>query len=56
MRTTPSSPVDAIIGSVRILIAEDNPYLRKLVRNLLVNVGVKNIDEVEDGLAAFEAI
>jgi two-component system, chemotaxis family, chemotaxis protein CheY len=55
MRTTPSSPVDAIIGSVRVLIAEDNSYLRKLVRNLLVNVGVKNIDEVEDGLAAFEA-
>jgi two-component system chemotaxis response regulator CheY len=56
MRTTIASPVDAITGSIRVLIAEDNPYLRKLIRNLLVNVGIKNIDEVTDGLAGFEAI
>jgi two-component system chemotaxis response regulator CheY len=56
MRNTLASPVDAITGSIRVLIAEDNPYLRKLIRNLLVNVGIKNIDEVTDGLAGFEAI
>jgi two-component system chemotaxis response regulator CheY len=56
MRTTLASPVDAITSSIRVLIAEDNPYLRKLIRNLLVNVGIKNIDEVMDGLAGFEAI
>ena len=41
---------------MRVLIAEDNQYLRKLIRNLLVNVGIKRIDEVTDGLAGFEAI
>jgi two-component system, chemotaxis family, chemotaxis protein CheY len=56
MRTTPSSPVEAITGSIRVLIAQDNSYWRKLIRNLLVNVGVKSIDEVTDGLAAFDAI
>ena len=56
MRNTLSSPIDAITGSLRVLIAEDNQYLRKLIRNLLVNVGVKKIDEVVDGLAGFEAI
>jgi CheY-like chemotaxis protein len=56
MRTPLVSPVDAITSSIRMLIAEDNPYLRKLIRNLLVNVGIKNIDEVTDGLAGFEAI
>jgi CheY-like chemotaxis protein len=56
MRTTLSSPVEAITSSVRVLIAEDNQYLRKLIRNLLVNVGIKKIDEVTDGLAGFEAI
>jgi two-component system, chemotaxis family, chemotaxis protein CheY len=56
MRTTLPGPVDAITGSIRVLIAEDNQYLRKLIRNLLVNVGIKNIDEVADGLAAFGAI
>jgi two-component system chemotaxis response regulator CheY len=56
MPTTLSSPFDEITGSIRVLIAEDNQYLRKLIRNLLVNVGIKRIDEVVDGLAGFEAI
>src|SRR5580704_14779987 len=56
MRTTLTSPFDAITGSIRVLIAEDNQYLRKLIRNLLVNVGIKRIDEAVDGLAGFEAI
>jgi PleD family two-component response regulator len=56
MRTSAASQMEAITGSLRVLIAEDNQYLRKLMRNLLVNVGIKNIDEVVDGLAGFEAI
>jgi two-component system chemotaxis response regulator CheY len=56
MPTTLSSSFDEITGSIRVLIAEDNQYLRKLIRNLLVNVGIKRIDEVVDGLAGFEAI
>ena len=56
MRTTLTSPFDEITGSIRVLIAEDNQYLRKLIRNLLVNVGIKRIDEAVDGLAGFEAI
>ena len=56
MRKTLTSPVEALTGSIRVLIAEDNQYLRKLLRNLLVNVGIKKIDEVGDGIAGFEAI
>jgi CheY-like chemotaxis protein len=56
MRANLTSPVEAITSSVRVLIAEDNQYLRKLIRNLLINVGIKRIDEVNDGLAGFEAI
>jgi len=56
MRNTSSRPVAAIAGSIRVLIAEDNPHVRKLIRNLLVNAGIKKTDEVTDGLAAFEAI
>jgi CheY-like chemotaxis protein len=56
MRTNLTSPVEALTSSVRVLIAEDNQYLRKLIRNLLINVGIKRIDEVGDGLAGFEAI
>jgi two-component system chemotaxis response regulator CheY len=56
MRTTLPSRAEAITRSIRVLIAEDNQYLRKLIRNLLVNVGIKKIDEVGNGLAGFEAI
>ncbi len=56
MRASRASQIEAIIGSIRVLIVEDNQYLRKLVRNLLVNIGVKKIDEVDDGLAGFEII
>jgi DNA-binding response OmpR family regulator len=56
MRTSLTSPIDALTGSIRVLICEENQYLRKLMRNLLVNVGIKSIEEVIDGLAGFEAI
>jgi len=56
MRAAAARQVEAITGSIRVLIVEDNPYLRKLVRNLLVNIGVKQIDEVEEALAVVEAI
>ncbi|HEY4404815.1 MAG TPA: response regulator [Xanthobacteraceae bacterium] len=56
MRTTSATPVEALTGSIRVLVAADSQYLRKLIRNLLVNVGIKRIDEVGDGLAGFEAI
>jgi DNA-binding response OmpR family regulator len=56
MRRAPTNPVEAITGSIRVLIAADNQYWRKLIRNLLVNVGIQRIDEVVDGLAGFEAI
>ena len=56
MRANLTGPVEAITSSVRVLIAEDNQYVRKLIRNLLINVGIKRIDEDNDGLARFEAI
>ena len=56
MRTSRARQVEAVIGSIRVLIVEDNQYLRKLVRNLLVNIGVKQIDEVDEALAVLEAI
>ena len=56
MQVSKASQIEALIGSVRVLIVEDNQYLRKLVRNLLINIGVKQIDEVEEALAVLETI
>ena len=50
------SEVEAAIRSLAILVVDDNPYMRKIVRNLLVNVGVKDVHEASDGIAALDAI
>ena len=37
-------------------MVDDNQYMRKMVRNLLVNCGVKDIYEASDGIAALDTI
>ena len=56
MNSVASSRIDKLIQSISILIVEDNQYMRKVVRNILVNIGVKNIHEAGDGIAGLEAI
>ncbi len=50
------SRIDKLIQSISVLIVEDNQYMRKVVRNILVNIGVKTIHEAGDGIAGLEAI
>ena len=45
-----------IIQSLWVLVVDDNQYMRKMIRNLLVNCGVKDIYEAADGIAALDAI
>ena len=52
----PDTPVVEAIENLVILVADGNPYTRKLTRMMLVNLGAKSIDEVGDGVAALEAI
>jgi two-component system, chemotaxis family, chemotaxis protein CheY len=47
---------EEIVQSADVLVVDDNQFMRKLVRNLLVNVGVKNVHEAGDGIAGLEAI
>jgi CheY-like chemotaxis protein len=44
------------VQSLAVLVVDDNPYMRKVVRNLLVNCGIKEIFEAADGVAALDAI
>jgi CheY-like chemotaxis protein len=44
------------IQSLCVLVVDDNQYMRKMVRNLLVNCGVKDIYEASDGIAALDTI
>lgn len=42
--------------SIRILIVDDFPTMRRIVRNLLKDLGFENVDEAEDGAQALEKL
>src|SRR6202049_3612669 len=44
------------IQSLAVLVVDDNQYMRKMIRNLLVNCGIKDVYEANDGIAALDAI
>jgi two-component system, chemotaxis family, chemotaxis protein CheY len=48
--------VENIIQSLCVLVVDDNLYMRKMIRNLLVNCGIKDIYEATDGIAALDSI
>jgi two-component system, chemotaxis family, chemotaxis protein CheY len=57
MITKPSKKeIEDLIQSLWVLVVDDNQYMRKMIRNLLVNCGVKDIYEAADGIAALDAI
>src|SRR5271167_3949731 len=48
--------IETIIQSLCVLVVDDNQYMRKMIRNLLVNCGIKDIYEASDGIAALDTI
>jgi two-component system, chemotaxis family, chemotaxis protein CheY len=48
--------VELTIQSLSVLVVDDNQYMRKMIRNLLVNCGIKSIYEAADGIAALDSI
>jgi len=46
----------AKFASIKILVVDDEYYMRKVVRTLLMSIGVRNIYEAEDGPAGLEMI
>ena len=54
--TLSKKQVEDLIQSLGVLVVDDNQYMRKMVRNLLVNCGIKDIYEAGDGIAALDAI
>ena len=47
---------EVLIQQLRVLVVDDNPFARTIVRSLLGNIGVKRIIEAGDGVAALETI
>jgi two-component system, chemotaxis family, chemotaxis protein CheY len=48
--------LEGVIHGLRVLVVDDNQYMRKLVRNLLLNIGIKDVHEAADGIDGLEAI
>jgi DNA-binding response OmpR family regulator len=48
--------LEAVIRTLAVLVVDDNPHTRKLVRSLLLHMGVKEVFEAADGIAGLEAI
>jgi CheY-like chemotaxis protein len=48
--------IENAIQSLCVLVVDDNQYMRKMIRNLLVNCGIKDIYEAADGIAALDSI
>ena len=48
--------LERMIQGLNILIVDDNAFMRKVTRMMLMNLGAKSVMEAADGLAALEAI
>jgi len=46
----------ARFAATKVLVVDDEPYMRKVVRALLMSIGVRNIYEAGDGPAGLELI
>jgi len=42
--------------SVKILVVDDFPTMRRIIKNLLKDLGYENVDEAEDGVMALERL
>ncbi|HEX3708518.1 MAG TPA: response regulator, partial [Pseudolabrys sp.] len=47
---------EKMIQGLNILIVDGNPFMRRLTRTMLMNLGAKSVIEAVDGLAALESI
>jgi two-component system, chemotaxis family, chemotaxis protein CheY len=56
MQAIVSRRIERLLQSIEVLVIDDNPYMRKVIRNLLIGIGVKNIHEAVDGISGLEAI
>ncbi len=48
--------IELLVRSLGVLVIDGSQFMRRIVRNCLLNVGVKEIYEAGDGIAGLEAI
>ena len=48
--------LEARIAALRVLVVDDDQYMRKVIRTMLTAIGVKHVFEATDGAAGLQAI
>jgi two-component system, chemotaxis family, chemotaxis protein CheY len=48
--------LEALIHSTRVLVIDDDYYMRKVIRSLLLACGIKTFSEAQNGVSGLEAI
>ena len=56
MRSTTLWTIEARIASIKVLIVDDDPSMRRVVRAMLGAVGVKHIHDAHDAISGLAAI
>lgn len=56
MHSITSKSIESLVRSTKILLVDDDYYMRKVIRSLLVANHIKNIHDVADGKSGLEAI
>jgi CheY-like chemotaxis protein len=51
-----SKALAARFAATKVLVVDDEPYMRKVVRTMLMSIGVRNVYEAGDGPAGLELI
>jgi two-component system, chemotaxis family, chemotaxis protein CheY len=51
-----SGKCEEVIKAARVLIVDDEYYMRKVIRALLLSMGVTNVHDVPDGVSGLDAI
>lgn len=52
----PNKTFEEMIQGLNLLIVDNNSYMRRLTRQMLLNLGARSVLEAGDGLAALETI
>jgi two-component system chemotaxis response regulator CheY len=48
--------IEALIASLGVLLVDDSQFMRKILRNMLLHIGVREVYEAGDGIAGLAAI
>ncbi|HZP79100.1 MAG TPA: response regulator [Pseudolabrys sp.] len=56
MRVETAKNVTDLLAHAKVLIVDDEAYMRKVIRTLLMSIGVRNIYEAATGVDGLEAI